>query len=1025
MKVALRGARITLAIGGESDGGGEGALPPALAAEFSAPAAHLALPAIGITLREADIFASAKEGAWQANLSQDESVRLHASGDIKHTWKVYAEVMDFAPPQKFAPQVQWENLRATLAASAGADGVRYCINATFRQFTDVQRAVTLRDVIWRGQGTCADVAQCRDSGGGVFSVRAAMAQPALSVQIANAGWRKQGAQWQVLAPEMDIATDDTMWRASVLVNVHPDAQRVSVRTALPLPHRPTLTLTLDADAHWQESDSDWQLFSREVHLMHGDAAVHAQALLRGGTETAITAYAVTGVATGIALADVAHYLPAGEVQEWFADSLFGGSVTHAAFALASGGGFSAAETALHLTTAFEGGTLDIAEGWARAQDLHGTLVLRDDDILIHGSGMFDGLSATAVVAHLPKIYGAKNTLLLTIRSAPAPLGTMFAAARRTPATRDFIKQAEEVLNMKNRGSGELQLQITVPLALPEDAQAQATLAVRRGAVQTGGLPVYENIRGTMHFSNATYGGTLHGRLALADMAADAPPLQAVFDADNLVLRGVADVSVLLAAAGVHDAPLAGSTPFTVSRSARRMVFSASLDGTVIDLPAPLGKGGFEVATLSANLAARAAEVHYHGRQVTLHMRREGDGTDIAINGIAGTPPASGINLHGSAVSVDLDLWLAQADSGEAVHFATLQLTLREAELSGITNKRFIVSGRSGGAGQPLSLRLDASHSIGNVVFGTHRLEGAFSYLNIPLGSDTRSGGEGSHITSLTLDLSASTLVVGGLTLGALTLAGAPSGDVWQISTLRITNVHTTMDIGGVYEGAHTYLTMQLEVGELPALMTILQIPQVFGGGQVSIFGSIGWPGAPTDFSPARAIGDVRLLGSGVQYLDVDLSTDVVNFLSIFSPQSLFSLGFTELGKGGGIIFHTVEGDVSLNSGEAQFLPINLISRDLRMDIQGSTDFVYRRYNIHGRVRPGEKLLAAGSVVGLGTGLAALNPGAFVAGSLLGKVFEKPLSEIGAYDYTITGTWEEPVYEEVGITSEEDSAGGGG
>ena len=52
---------------------------------------------------------------------------------------------------------------------------------------------------------------------------------------------------------------------------------------------------------------------------------------------------------------------------------------------------------------------------------------------------------------------------------------------------------------------------------------------------------------------------------------------------------------------------------------------------------------------------------------------------------------------------------------------------------------------------------------------------------------------------------------------------------------------------------------------------------------------------------------------------------------------------------------------------------------------------------------------------MGAGVAAVNPLALAAGWFLGKVFEKPISEIGAYNYRIGGTWQNPAYSETGVT----------
>ena len=144
--------------------------------------------------------------------------------------------------------------------------------------------------------------------------------------------------------------------------------------------------------------------------------------------------------------------------------------------------------------------------------------------------------------------------------------------------------------------------------------------------------------------------------------------------------------------------------------------------------------------------------------------------------------------------------------------------------------------------------------------------------------------------------------------------------------------------------------------------------------------------------------------------------DVFRFLSILSPESLFNLGFTELGKPGGQSYY-IAGAIDIKDGFVSTEEIHMTSNDINIVLRGQTDMRHRQHDLAGRVRPGKRYMDAGSTVSLGATLAgatAFNPPVFLAAFLLGKVFEKPLSEIGAYNYTISGSWDEPVYTEVGI-----------
>lgn len=1002
---------------------------PPLPIELLADAARIHIPALSVTLSNADVALSADSNRWLVNLTDRQAEqRLHVRAGSRD-WRrirLYAEADNFPLPLPFDSR----DMKITLVADIG-DTIQYAAGGSGDAIRAATPPLTIDAVRWHSRGS-------RHYNGDILLTIALQADqlalaPDITVAVLTAtailqrqqdDWTLHNAQLNLSAPSARVTAsfsgsgqqrDDCAADYPCLENTVIDYFALAVTS---LPQAPALTVQIGSDGRWRQTAAGWQLIADELQMVSDDMVIDLSATIENDRAAALTAVTADGTVGTVAAPAIARYFPDGAVKQWLTDNLTAGTVERGNFTLHSGGDFSAANTTLRITAAFTDGEINIGEGWPPARQLRGTLAINNDDLLIYGGGTFDGLAASTVAALIPHMRDEQVTLFLNILGDPAALAEHAATARRVSLLSPFIAEADELFTLRGSGGrGALSLSLSVPLSETQNSRVQAHLAVQHGAVNLPQLPAYSSIKGDVYFNRRGVRGRLSGKLAATGL--EAPRLTLVFDDTRLTLSGTAEVSLLLSVAGISEPRLSGATPFIFSHSATATVFSTAMDGAIIDLPRPLGKGKGTTTPLTVQFVDDIIHARYQNDYLTINIRTAPEGgSDVAINAAAADPPAAGVRLHGSAADIPLDLWLPQIGGGDGDGFlSTIRLTLSQVDLMGATNEHFIIRGGQRASHAPFSLYVDSSSALGQIVLSDNALNGDFSYLKLPA-AQSSPGNRGTLLSVLAITISAATLSFADLTLGALALSGAPAPDSWQLDKLAVYNQSITLNMGGTYENQYTFLTVHLQVAHLPSLMTVLQIAPIFGSGQATLIGKLGWPGSPADFDLSKMKGGLRLLASDVQYLDTEFGTEVINFLSVFSPQSLFSLGFTELGKGG-IIFSSVQGDIALSQGAAQLQPINLVSSDILMDIQGSTNYLYRRHDLHGRVRPGEKILGAGSAVGLGaqlvgTGLTAINPASLVAGVLFGKIFEKPISEIGGYDYTIKGSWKDPVYEEIGI-----------
>ena len=380
------------------------------------------------------------------------------------------------------------------------------------------------------------------------------------------------------------------------------------------------------------------------------------------------------------------------------------------------------------------------------------------------------------------------------------------------------------------------------------------------------------------------------------------------------------------------------------------------------------------------------------------------GADIALNAPLSPPPENGVYLHGEISGAeDAGAWAALG-GGAAKTGISLHIT--DSNLFNIYHPTLVVQSFPPETG-PRKIALRGGGISGTVFYGGNILRAELSRLSL-----RAAGGGGLDIRNLTISAAVADFHFGGAALGGAEIYGAPADGGWILQKAVFQNGANALRLSAKYDGAETSLTMSLSAPDAPGLLAALGQGDVISEGGAELSGYLSWPKTPVDFSAAAAVGGASLRAQDLRYPDA--GPGVLGFLAVFSPQSLLQLGFTEIGKEG-ILLNTMSGGISFSGGAAQFENFTMENDDINISLGGAANLETRTLKLSGRVRPGHRLLKAGSAVSIGAGLAAVQPLSLAAGWFLGKIFEKPLSEIGAYNYTITGPWESPVYAETGVT----------
>jgi len=257
----------------------------------------------------------------------------------------------------------------------------------------------------------------------------------------------------------------------------------------------------------------------------------------------------------------------------------------------------------------------------------------------------------------------------------------------------------------------------------------------------------------------------------------------------------------------------------------------------------------------------------------------------------------------------------------------------------------------------------------------------------------------------TLDVTAQRFEFRGKLMGALDLKAQGAGDEWRIDRLDITNAHSKLGSSGVWRrtatGSLTTLNLKLEANDLNALFAQFGYGDYLRRGTGSLEGTLVWPGYPYEFVLGNLAGTFKVEARNGQFSKIQPGAGKI--LGLISLQSLprratfdFSDVFSE-----GFAFERIHGDVKIARGVLLTNNFEIAGGAAFVSLSGEVSMPQETQSITMRVVPeiGEGVALAAAVVGTPVlGLSTL---------LVSKLLNNPFGKVVAYEYQVTGSWDNP------------------
>lgn len=634
-------------------------------------------------------------------------------------------------------------------------------------------------------------------------------------------------------------------------------------------------------------------------------------------------------------------------------------------------------------------------------------------------------------------------------TARTDAGRLLALMRESP----FQAEHAETLDALQVGGP---AHVALSLAVPHDAPLRLD-----GEVELDGVAMresrfelaFEDVRGRARFDQAGFaaerlsarqdgqGGTLALRAGPGHVRqrghAFEGELEMAFAAEALLARApdldwlrphVAGRAPWHVQVAVPDGAAAG-TP------AARLLLRSDLVGTTLRLPAPLDKPAATPlrTTIEAPLPFGTGDVLVgFGDRLALRARTSGPRAGIRIGmgraRVDASAPAAGIVVEGRTPVVDVFDWigLMGADGdGDGPLLEHVDVTTADLRLAGgRLGQTRITASRAEAA---TALRLDGASLAGDVRIpdaSDAPLTVALQRLHWPApqpaspaqprrgdGDATRTPDDVLDPTSIPpIQLSIDDLRYGALALGRVDAQSRRVPGGMAVDRLQVRAPAHTIDVTGHWTGrgasARTAFDADVESEDFGRLASGLGFAGSIVGGHGRVDFDAAWPGAPHAFDVAQVEGAMRIALRDGQLVEVEPGAGrVLGLLSVAELPRRLMLDFRDFfSKGFG--FNRIAGDIRFGGGSARGENLVIDGPAAEIRIRGSSDLAARTHDQDIEVLPktGNLLPTVGALTAGPVGAAV--------GAVASAVLRKPLAEMGARNYHVSGPWQDPKVEVV-------------
>ena len=560
---------------------------------------------------------------------------------------------------------------------------------------------------------------------------------------------------------------------------------------------------------------------------------------------------------------------------------------------------------------------------------------------------------------------------------------------------------------------------------------------------------FENISGELQYDHRGFSGqglnaVFRGHPASIDIKADADE-EEKFRADvrghfnvsdvipGFLLEGYAALAQIEGSseweASIVVTPPQGGDESGGDESETVLLLRSDLDGVDLNLPAPLNKAADDQWPLLLRYPlsgeTRLLDIEIVNR-ATLRFALSGESEtpkSAVIRVGEGRPelPADGfVRIEGYSGKIDLDGWvdviIDGAVEGKGLGGLDLETSRLTADQLIFLDRQFSdVMVEFNVVGSDVKARFSGEEINGKVSFtsrssGPPSLSAEFERLVLgdPISSGMETDSDPADLPSLHLYVKSFRYL--GVELGETRVEAYPTQTGFHFEKVEAASDQLTLNASGDWsleDHRHrSKFDIRMSSESLGSFLQSMDISSSMAGGQTVVHFDAWWPGSPAKFALSRLNGEVEFTVIQGNITDAEVGSGrLLGLLSIQSLPKRLSLDFRDVFDSG-FTFDEASGTFALENGLATTDDVLLKSSAAKISLSGSTDLVDQQYDQLLTIKPG-----LGNTLPI-IGAIAAGPGGAAAGLALQGLLADQLGEATQVQYTISGSWEDPVIEPV-------------
>jgi len=830
-----------------------------------------------------------------------------------------------------------------------------------------------------------------------------------------------------------------------------DSQNIGIHYA-PLFDQDTPLEKIRGKVSWSKQGSEWYVASDKIDIENEGISLRSRFALsipeQGGSPYVELVSKFDGADGRVAL----KYLPTrvmdADVTEWLEHAIIGGQVPDGGLILRGKLDefpFDKHQGKFETRMSVRNAELDYVPDWPKITGIDAELLFLGRSLTLSASAgkIFDSQVTNADVAIADM---SLDTPILTLQGSMNGYVKDALDFVRITGIAESYGNAFKRINAKGRSV--LKLDLKVPLDESE-VTVKGALQMRDSVFGLKDIGVkLENINGTLNFSEVNVSAKkLQGEILGKPIDINLKPRKKASNDEADYLRFIAetqiDTDLLTQFTGLKlDKIIAGQTtgkitidvPEDPDTSKTLIQFISDLEGLAVSLPAPLGKSEGMLRPIQfkselVNLKPNTIWMNFNDQMSANIDVAENDQQQIDIKRAhlhfgSDVPELfhdEGIVVTGKLASLVVNDWLdlsippaspEKAVTKQQSLLDKLVTTNLEIEQM-IVNRRVITNAILTTEREEKGLRvgIKSAQATGTILLpdqlASQPVVANFDNLEYsPLQDSYDSNADPRNWPAL--DVTVKNLKYDGYDVGEVTAQVSKIQEGLYLDSLNVQSRHFELSGSGdwrFHEGDNlTRLSLQLNSEDMGKALESFDYGDTLAGGRVETNMQLQWEDAPDAIAFEKISGDMKLDIREGRLLDVKAGAGrVFGLLSLQTLPRRLLLDFSDL-FAKGFSFDTVNGNFSIDEGDAFTTGLNMEGPSAQITISGRTGLAEEDYDQLVTVVP--KVTASLPVAG------AIAGGPIAGGLLFAfdKLFKKQIDNITRFQYTITGSWEDPVVE---------------